>query len=109
MLARLPAPLLPSSPDPEAKENSLPVTSDKKSKQGRKRKSSTPTVKSPSSAKKNKLSQNKIQEKILKRSPRAASAPKTTPQQKSGVKLTIKLALSVDLTTGCLVVISGLN
>ncbi|PWA56454.1 Zinc finger, FYVE/PHD-type [Artemisia annua] len=43
--------------------------------------SSTPTVKSPSSAKKNKLSQNKIQDKILKTSPRAASAPKTTPQQ----------------------------
>ncbi|GJR89610.1 uncharacterized protein Tco_0213621 [Tanacetum coccineum] len=84
----------PSSSDPEAKENSLPVTPDKKSKRGRKRKSSMPIVKSPSSAKKNKLSQNKIQEGATKKvgnmSPRSTSAPKTTTQHKSGVKLTIK-------------------
>nr|XP_043611231.1 uncharacterized protein LOC122582862 [Erigeron canadensis] len=88
-----------SSPVPDTlSSNSVSVLSDNKNRRGRKRKSSVPVLKSPESATKYKLSQNKINSKVLKRALRSASVPRakesasrcTSSQQKSRPKLTSK-------------------
>ncbi|KVH99943.1 Zinc finger, FYVE/PHD-type [Cynara cardunculus var. scolymus] len=77
----------------------IPISSNKKSRRGRKRKSSKADLKSSKSAASCKLLRNKIKVKILKRSSRSASLPRsiesatkcTSSQQKNRTKLTMKL------------------
>ncbi|KAI3826161.1 hypothetical protein L1987_00206 [Smallanthus sonchifolius] len=89
----------PSSPEPKVSEsNSLSTSSNRKTKRGRKRKSSQSALKPTKSAGSHRLSRDKIKSKILKRSTRSASVPRpiksatnyTSAQQSSGKKLTIK-------------------
>ncbi|KAK9068449.1 hypothetical protein SSX86_012563 [Deinandra increscens subsp. villosa] len=95
-----------SSPEPkESESNSSSITFDRKNKRGRKRKSESISSKSSKSALKSvrragscKLLRNKINSKILERSPRPASVPRSiksstkciSSQQESRKKLTIK-------------------
>ncbi|KAI7724556.1 hypothetical protein M8C21_003318, partial [Ambrosia artemisiifolia] len=87
-----------SSLEPKASEsNSLSLSSDRKTKRGRKRKSSKSDMKHNKSSGNYIKSRDKIKSKIHKRSLRSASprpiksAPKcTSPQLNSGIKLTIK-------------------
>ncbi|KAK9058815.1 hypothetical protein SSX86_023658 [Deinandra increscens subsp. villosa] len=89
-----------SSPEPNlSASNSLSISSNGKTKRGRKRKSSESALKPIKSAGNHTLSRNKkIKSEIVKRSLRSASVPRpiksatkcTSPQLNSGKKLTMK-------------------
>ncbi|KAK1426050.1 hypothetical protein QVD17_14718 [Tagetes erecta] len=87
------------SPDPKASEsNSSSISFDEKNKRGRKRKSSKSALKSVRRARSFKFSRKKNNSKILERSSRSASAPRSiksatkcsSSQQGTRKKLTIK-------------------
>ncbi|KAI3743466.1 hypothetical protein L1987_61175 [Smallanthus sonchifolius] len=88
-----------SSPDAkESESNSSSISFDRKNKRGRKRKSSKSALNSVRKAGSCKFSRNKINSKVLERSSRSASVPRSiksatkcaSSQQESRKKLTIK-------------------